>query len=248
MIKIEYIKKIVYYFILILIIFIYTNPLKIGQKKEEPPVIIVPSLDLENNENDQYEKYSIIEQLRQYYNNDDVIAYLYIADTDINDAVFKTTDNEFYLNHDGFKKENIFGSIFMDYRIDPFDSKKILIFGHNSNDLDSVKFDTLEKYYEEDFYKEHQYIMLALENTIKTYKIFAVTIENSDYSYMNLNFNNNDEWYYHMLSMKSRSLYKINENINSDDNIIILQTCSFINGYYGNSDYLIILGKEIKTN
>jgi sortase B len=48
--------------------------------------------------------------------NDEIVGWLRIDDTPVDYPVTQTDNNEYYLTHDVNKKENITGSIFMDYR------------------------------------------------------------------------------------------------------------------------------------
>ena len=53
-----------------------------------------------------------------------------------NEKVMQTTDNEFYMNHNTKKEEFIGGSLFVDYRIDLNNTRKIIIYGHSSSTVD----------------------------------------------------------------------------------------------------------------
>lgn len=188
-----------------------------------------------------------VEELRKKYNNSDVVGIINIEGIDLNEAIMQSTDNSFYLNHNEYKDYDAYGSIFMDYRINPYTSKKILIFGHNSSYIDTP-FGNLENYYSEDYYQNHKYITIQIESEIRKYEIFSVYVETSDWTYMNLNFSNDEEWYNHLVILKNNSLYDTNVEINASDEILILQTCSN-NKDYSNYDkkYLLIISKRIKN-
>ena len=191
---------------------------------------------------------TIINNLKEQYNNNDIIGIITIDNTSINEPIAQTTDNDYYLNHTLDKEYDKYGSIYMDYRIDLNNSKKILIFGHNSSiyDTDIVPFKELENYYNENYYQTHKYITLTLENEIRTYEIFSIYVETSDFTYMNLNFNTNEDWYRHIIKLKNKSLYNTSVDISQNDEILILQTCSN-NQNYSNYDqkYLLVISKRI---
>lgn len=194
------------------------------------------------------EENNIVDELRNNYNNNDVVGVIKIDDTDINEPVLKGEDNNYYLTHTITKEYDKYGSIYMDYRTDLNNSKKILIFGHNSSyyTKEKVPFKELENYYEENYYKNHKYITLILDKEIRTYEIFSIYVETSDFTYMNMKFENQETWYNHLLNLKNKSLYNTNIDITEDDEILILQTCS-TNKNYSNYEkkYLLIISKRI---
>ena len=176
--------------------------------------------------------------------NKDIVGYLVIPDTNIHEPVLQGPDNEFYLNHDAYKNKNAIGSIYLDYRVKINIGFKNLIYGHNSLTL-NVPFKELEKYYDKNFFKNHQYIYLEDENYIQRYQIFSVFIETQDWSYMKLNYTS-DSFLEHLKSLKNKSLYETDVNIENDDEILILQTCSHhINYQKYKNKYLLVIAKKI---
>lgn len=188
---------------------------------------------------------NIIEKLQKDYNNKDITALLNVSN-EIEEPIVQSIDNKYYLNHNLNKEDDKYGTTYMDYRIDLNSSRKILIFGHSSKYKDTT-FNKLEKYYNKDYYENNKYIKLTTNNDIRTYKIFSVYIETSDWTYMNLNFNNDEDWYNHLQKLKSKSLYDTETNITKDDEILILQTCSNKEDYQKyKKKYLLIIAKKEK--
>lgn len=185
-----------------------------------------------------------VKKLQEENNNKDIVGYLSIPNTNINEPILQSTDNEFYLNHGIDKKKNIIGSTFLDYRVKINNGTKNLIYSHNSSTFD-VPFKKLEKYYNEDFYKNNKYIYLEDEENKVKYQIFSVYVETSNWDYMKLNFTEK-EWLEHLNKLKSLSWYETGVNVSKDDEILILQTCSHHKKYknYKNK-YLLIIAKKI---
>ena len=77
-------------------------------------------------------------------NNEDIVGSIKISGTNINEYIVQGDDNDYYLNHNLDKEEDIAGSVFLDYR-NNFSDKKLLIFGHNARRLKTVPFHDLEK-------------------------------------------------------------------------------------------------------
>ena len=202
------------------------------------------NLDIEqnNNVNNPINYKEIIEKLRDEYNNDDVVGILEINNTDYVVPVMQGDDNDYYLDHTPNGENNFMGSIYLDYRIDIDSSKKLLIYGHNSSNVD-MPFTILEEFYDKDYYDNHKYIEITTSTTKKKYEIFSVHVETSDFTYMNINFDDEDDYFNHIKKLKSRSMYDTGVELSSDDEILILQTCSEHPDYrnYSKKFLLIIL-------
>lgn len=187
----------------------------------------------------------IITKVRDEYNNDDIKGILEIVNADYIVPVLQGKDNDYYLNHDAYGKHNYMGSIYLDYRVNIDSSKKLLIYGHNSSNID-MPFKILEEFYDKDYYDNHKYVDLTTSTTKKRYEIFSVYVEPTDYSYMNINFNNDDEYFDHLEKLKSKSMYDTGINISKDDEILILQTCSTNKDYRNyQKKYLLIILRRV---
>ena len=203
-------------------------------------------LALDNNENvtveNTYEEKNKVLELREKYQNDEIVGNVMIEGTNIDEAILKHNDNDYYLHHDNYGNYEINGSIFLDHRIN-LDDRKVLIFGHSSI-YEDIPFNELEKYYSYDFYKEHKYITLTTENDEYVYEIFSVYVETSDFTYMNLRISD-DTYNQYLKDYKRKSLYDTGVSISDNSEVIILQTCSNDNRYQGKKRYLLVIGKKI---
>lgn len=169
---------------------------------------------------------------------DDYVGTLYIPNSRINNYVLQTDNNSYYLNHDLDGNVDVRGSLFMDYRVNN-DSKIIIIYGHNSKVYD-IPFVDLEKYYDYNYYLSNRYIYY----NDHIYYLVSVFVEVSDWSYLNVNISNYDDHYNKLLS---KSFYDIDVSLSKEDDIIILQTCSYHKRYSKyNKKYLVLVGKKIK--
>ncbi len=188
-----------------------------------------------------------ITNIKDLYPNIDIVGIINIPNTNINEPIVQGQDNEYYLNHDIFKQRNFKGAIFLDYRTKINESKKIIIYGHNAQSY-NPPFKELEKYYDEDFAKRNRIIKILTVDGEKTYTIFAIFIATSDFTYINLNYSE-QEWLDHLNYLKKLSFYDFEINLSSMDNILILQTCSFHRDYRKfTNKYLIIVAKEEKLS
>lgn len=206
-------------------------------------------LDIEieqnNNVNNPINYEEVIDKLKDKYNNDDAIGILEINNADYVVPIMQGEDNDYYLNHTPNGKKNFMGSIYLDYRVDIDSSKKLLIYGHNSSRVD-MPFKILEEFYDKDYYDNHKYVEITTSNVKKRYEIFSVHVETSDFSYMNINFENEKEYLNHLKTLKSRSIYDTGVEVSSNDEILILQTCSTHSDYHNYSKkYLLIVLRRV---
>lgn len=201
--------------------------------------------DIDTHSNSDEVVLSKVEQLQQEYHNSDIKAILSIDNSDFSEIVVQSLDNDYYLTHNYAKEQAPLGAIFADYRVQLESEKKVLIYGHSSTKGDAP-FNYLEEYYDRDFYESHKYITLETKDNTYQYEIFSVYVETSDFTYMNLNFNDEEDWYKHISKLKSKSLYNTNVEINSDDEILILQTCSNNKDYSSyDKKYLLIISRRV---
>ena len=141
-----------------------------------------------------------------------------------NEKVMQTTDNEFYMNHNNKKEEFIGGSLFVDYRIDLNNTRKIIIYGHSSSTVD-IPFTKLLGYKKQDFFLKHQDIELNYKDKKEIYQIFTVMLLKEDYFYTRLAFSD-EKFKSHLEELKKKSIYDTGINIDETNKILILQTCS----------------------
>lgn len=179
-----------------------------------------------------------LDNYRNQYNNSDIVAEMEILGTNIRSIVTQSSDNDFYLNHSLTKEYDAVGTVFMDYRVN-INSRKILLYGHNSQNIDTI-FHRLENYLNEDFYREHSDITLYTDEDTVTYKIFSVMIVTNDYQYYLVDFADS-QWPIHLYNLKNSSIYDTGVSLDKNDEVLILQTCF----YNPIGSYLVISAKKL---
>lgn len=235
--------------IIVLVIVIITSiVLLISKKKEEKETFTevkestIPYIEEEKEEISIEEE---IKELKNSYNNNDIIGIISIKGGDLNTPVVQTKDNQYYLKYSLTKKRSIIGAVFMDYRVNS-NSKQINIYGHNSTKY-KPPFQKLEKYLEKSYYKDHNILELKVNNEKKSYEIFSIVIADKvgTEEHMNIKYKTDKEYYNHFKRLKNRSLYDTGVNIEESDNVLVLQTCIY--GKY-KGKLLVIVAKEMKEN
>lgn len=92
---------------------------------------------------------------------------------EISYPIVQGTDNEYYLHYLANKTWNANGSIFIDYQLEKgLKSKNCIIYGHNMNN--GAMFGKLKNYLDEEYYKEHPYFDIYIEEKHYRYYVFSI--------------------------------------------------------------------------
>ena len=172
------------------------------------------------------EKYNIdFESLKQQ--NPDTVGYIKVNNTNIDYIVVKGKDNDYYLHHNFNKEWNIAGWIFADYknRIDETD-RNIVIYGHDTKD--GSMFGTLRESQNQEWQskKENQIITFVTEKNQYKYQIFSTYIIEPEEYYINTDFISVEAYKDFINTIKSRSTYNYNVDVDENDKILTLSSCT----------------------
>lgn len=175
--------------------------------------------------------------------NKDIIGTITIDELQINEKILQSSNNSYYMNHDINNNYNEMGSIFLDYR-NTLDSKKLLIYGHNSQYIDTL-FGRLENYLDLEFLKNNPYIKTNFNGIDYIYQIFSIMIvPNTTKTHTRIEFSTGKELEEHILWMKNNSIVNLEVDVNINDQLMTLQTC-----YYEPEDsFLLINLKKVGDN
>ena len=199
---------------------------KLEEKVQDAIKIIKePINDSEKIENEE-ETYEVdFQSLKEL--NSNVVAYLKVLGTNIDYVVVKGKDNSYYLNHDLNNEYNVLGTIFADYR-NQFDGndKNIVVYGHNVKT--GSMFGSLKNVLTEEWQNNlnNHNIVFITESEKSLYQVFSTyIIEPEDY-YIETNFSNSEEYEAFLNKIKSRSNYNYSVEINGNDSILTLSSCT----------------------
>lgn len=166
--------------------------------------------------------------------NSDIVAWLEIANTEINYPVLQTTDNEYYMTHTYKKEYSSDGSIFLDkdYNWD-LPSSNLLIYGHNNKN--GNMFQNLLKYEDESYYKEHPIIEFTTVDEDCEYEIISVFKSRVYYKseksvfryYYFINAENEEEYNNYVEESKKASLYDTGKTAQYGEQLLTLSTCEY---------------------
>ena len=167
-----------------------------------------------------------------------MVGLLKINNTNFVSKIMQYSDNTYFLNHDETLTKSIFGSIFLDYR-NNLNDQKIIIYGHNSKTLNNAPFHFLENFLDYDFSNSHRYLTIETPEFTNKYKLFSVIITNGNFEHMNLKWDSNS-YQEHLKYLQTSSLYNFKIDLDSNSDILILQTCN----YKPESSYLLLSYKK----
>ncbi len=164
-----------------------------------------------------------------YKQNDDYVAWLSIKGTSLNNAVYKTDNNSFYMTHNHLKKASRYGSLCLDDRFELSD-KNAVIYGVCADN--GLMFGTLENLRELSFYKQNSVITLTHKSKKSDYKIYALFVLNSSreqdngkiYELYKKDFSSEISFNSWVEDAKERSLINTKVDVDFGDNILTLVT------------------------
>lgn len=192
------------------------------------------------NSNTNYNTNTVVDFSSLKASNLDTVAYLEVLDTNISYPVVQTTDNDYYLTHDFNKIYSQRGAIFADYR-NSFDtlSKNTIIYGHHR--LDNSMFGQIDVLFTNDYLQNKDHIiLLRTENKTYTFKVFSIYEIDPEVYYLTTSFQNDSSYLDFLNTLKQRSIYKFNEELDVNTKIITLSTCNL-----DNTGRLVVHGKLI---
>lgn len=210
-------------------------------EKEEPNSIFVENTEKEDtienieqqnssdiNSNDIYK--IDFQKLKQI--NKNTVGYLKVNGTNIEYVVVQGKDNEYYLTHNFKNEKNSAGWIYADYnnQVDGND-KNLVIYGHNRRN--GTMFSSLKNILNEDWYNnsENRKIIFVNENEQFIYEVFSIYQIKAEEYYTRTHFETEEEWNDFINIISSRTIKDFGINVNKDDKILTLSTCSNNNSY-----------------
>ena len=156
--------------------------------------------------------------------NPDVVLWIMVDGTNINYPIVQTTNNEYYLKHSILKKYSTDGWTFLDYRNNINNDRNTIFYGHNL--LNKTAFGSIGKIFTKEYLKNSNHEIYVIDdNNIYVYKIFSIYYSEPVVDYLQIDFI--DEEYQEFLNkLKNKSKFNYNIELNANDKIITLSTCT----------------------
>ncbi len=167
--------------------------------------------------------------------NSDVMGWITINGTNIDNPVYLTNNNDFYISHNMLKEKSNHGALFFDCNNEITQyasSQNLTIYGHNMKD--GSMFASLLNYRKLDFYKENPTFSLTTLYGKNEYRVFAVMVMNASaaddngyiYNFITSDFPDQTAFIKWADEAKERSIINTSVEISENDEILTLVTCS----------------------
>ena len=167
--------------------------------------------------------------------NTDVKGWIIVPDSEIDYPVLQSSaeDPEYYLERNIYREYDRQGSLFIDVKSSvEKNSKNIVIYGHNMKT--GAMFHDIARYQDLNFYKDRPIIYFDSLYQTGIWKIFAVIITNGStkngdtfFDYTRTEFQDESDFLNFVHQLRVRSLYNFNVDINENDQLLTLSTCSY---------------------
>ncbi|MFV0497683.1 MAG: class B sortase [Candidatus Fimivivens sp.] len=187
--------------------------------------------------------------------NADTKGWLYIPNTEIDDAVVQAKDNNYYLRLTEDKEYSIFGCYFADFASNLGTrgdlSKNTIIYGHSDykDEPTGKKFSQLFHYAKDiDFVRNNPYIYFSTTEDDLVWQVFAVFYTHINFNYIQSN--PSDAEFKNIISeAKARSEYLIDVPVDENDKILTLSTCTGLYNVADKDNYrMVVMAKLMPSN
>ena len=178
------------------------------------------------------EKMIQLEELQK--ENEEIIGWIEIAETNINLPVCQAQDNSYYLTHNYKKEKATSGALFLDkdFNLDK-PSTNYLIYGHRNKN--GTMFEDLIKYKDEQFFKSHPTIKFTTTKEDTEYQIIAVFFSRVYYKdeqnvfryYQFVNAESETEYNEYISNCKKASIYDTGATAEYGEQLLTLSTCEY---------------------
>ncbi|MCC8075906.1 MAG: class B sortase [Clostridiales bacterium] len=161
--------------------------------------------------------------------NEDIYAWIYIPDTNIDYPIVQhPTDDTYYLNYNLDGTAGLPGTIYTEKaNAKDFSDFNTVIYGHNMQN--GTMFQNLHNYSDGTFFEEHPYVYIYLEDCTLKYQVYAA-YEYSDvhmlYAFDYSTEEGRKEFLSEIAGLRSLSyIYDDEVTVTTDSNVLTLSTC-----------------------
>ncbi len=190
----------------------------------------------------------LAEYYELYQQNNDMVGWIKVDDTNINYPVMQSIDEpNFYLKHKFDKTYSAYGCPYVQENCDvQKPSDNIIIYGHHMND--GSMFTGLMKFTDKSFWENHKTIefdTLTDQNQYEVIAVFKTVVytdsEDSFKYYEFTDAENEEEFNEYVAKCKELSLYDTDVTAEYGDKLISLSTCE----YSHNNGRLVVVAKRV---
>lgn len=185
--------------------------------------------------------------------NSDFRGWISLPGAGVDNPVYQTNNNSYYLDHNQNKEKSVYGALFFDYSNNVTEEqidRNLIIYGHEMKN--GSMFGSLKKLRNLSFYKENSTIELTLYGKKSVYRIYSLFVLNASkkddegyiYNIYRQNFLNDEDFFSWVSEAKERSIINTNVEVLPEDDILTLITCA---GDFDNAR-LVVMAKKLKNS
>lgn len=178
--------------------------------------------------------------------NPDCIGWLTIEGTRIDYPVmYRPGDKNYYLHRDFNGEYSANGCLYLAEECVPGDSDNLIIYGHHMNS--GKMFADLEKYKDEDFYKEHPVIQFRTIWGDEDYEILAAFVTpvytGNDFNYYSfIKAQKGEDYEYFIREIKRKGIYETKITARYGEKLLTLSTCE----YSQKNGRMVVVAKKVE--
>lgn len=155
--------------------------------------------------------------------NPNIIGWLSLANSRLDNPVLQTHNNDFYLTHNYLDEKSRGGSIFVDFRNEPMKDRHTIIYGHVLRN--GTMFGELSKFANQQYANEHPVFFYETEFEKYELQVFAAYETTTDFYYIETQFSDiTFEQFLNEIQQRSEITMPVNVSVN--DKIITFSTCT----------------------
>ena len=154
--------------------------------------------------------------------NSNIVGWIRLDDSKLNNPVLQTDNNEFYLHHNYLNEKSRAGSVFMDFRNNA-NSLHTIFYGHVMKN--GAMFGELAKFANQKYVESHPYFTYETARQNYRLDVFAAYETTTDFYYIETNFT--DETYAQFIAtIQEKSIIHTPVQVTAQDRIMTLSTCT----------------------
>ncbi len=175
--------------------------------------------------------------------NRQIVGWISVDGTKLNNPVLQADNNEFYLNHNFRNEESRAGSIFMDYRNNILSmNRNTILYGHAMKN--NTMFGSLKNYLKQDYADDNPIIYLDTLYEGYDIEVFAAYETTIDFYYIETDFTSEGAYQQFLEDIQKRSSIQMNVAISPNDKILTLSTCK--DSVMSDDHRFVVQGKLVK--
>lgn len=157
--------------------------------------------------------------------NENIVGWITIPNSQLNNPVMYSGDNDYYLHHNYLDEESRAGSVFMDFRNDVEElGSHTILYGHVMRN--GSMFGELDKFAEQSYADEHSMITFSTLYENYELQVFAAYETTTDFYYIETDFTDGAAFDRFLNDIQRLSLITMPIDVTATDQILTLSTCT----------------------